>query len=288
MAAYLALDPVGIIQQVVSGLAAGAVYASLALALVLIYSSMEALNFAQGEMAMFSTFVAWTLITQLHINYYLAFAATVMLSIAGGVVLERVVIRPIEGAPPLTVVLVTLGLFGIFNGGAGLIWQYVTKSFPSPFPDGALVIAGVGIGYADLGLIGVSLVMLLGLYLFFSRTKIGLAMRTAALYPDTARLLGVRVSWMLAGMLIAPIEFLDPNMMQPVLVYAFAAAVLGGIESPLGAVVGGLTVGVLLALIGTYIPGAREISLALALAVIVVVLIVRPGGFFGRVHLQRV
>jgi branched-chain amino acid transport system permease protein len=301
LSTFLAFDTVGIIQQVVSGLAAGAVYASLALALVLIYSSMEALNFAQGEMAMFSTFVAWTLITQLHLNYYLAFAATVLLSIAGGVVLERVVIRPIEGAPPLVVVLVTLGLFGIFNGGAGLIWQYVTKSFPSPFPGGALVVAGVGIGYADLGLIGVSLLTLLILYLFFSRTKIGLAMRTAALYPDTARLLGVRVSWMLAlgwglaagvgavaGMLIAPIEFLDPNMMQPVLVYAFAAAVLGGIESPLGAVVGGLTVGVLLALIGTYIPGAREISLALALAVIVVVLIVRPGGLFGRVHLQRV
>jgi branched-chain amino acid transport system permease protein len=300
-ATFLAFDAVGVIQQIVSGLAAGAVYASLALALVLIYTSMEALNFAQGEMAMFSTFVAWTLITQVHLNYYLAFAATVLLSIAGGVVLERLVIRPIEGAPPLTVVLVTLGLFGIFNGAAGLIWQYVTKSFPSPFPGGALVVAGVGIGYADLGLIGVSLVTLFMLYLFFSRTKIGLAMRTAALYPDSARLLGVRVSWMLAlgwglaagvgavaGMLIAPIEFLDPNMMQPVLVYGFAAAVLGGIESPLGAVVGGLTVGVLLALIGTYIPGAREISLALALAVIVVVLIVRPGGLFGRVHLQRV
>src|SRR5215472_10622884 len=293
----------GVVQQIVSGLATGGVYASLALALVLIYRSMEALNFAQGEMAMFSTFIAWELITQAHLNYYLAFAITVAVSMVGGVIIERTIIRPVEKAPPLTIVLVTLGMFFVVNGLAGRIWGYVTQSFPGPpgFPQVAFNAGGVYLGVQNLFLIVVTVVLLGILYGFFQYTKLGLAMRAAALYPDTSRLLGVRTSWMLAlgwglaagvgavaGMLIAPIEFLDPNMMQPVLLYAFAAAVLGGIENPAGAVVGGFMVGVLLALIGTYVPGARDLRLAFGLVIIVAVLIVRPGGLFGRVHLVRV
>src|SRR5215467_15899548 len=212
----------GVIQQIVSGLATGGVYASLALALVLIYRSMEALNFAQGEMAMFSTFVAWTLISIVHLNYYLAFGLTIAVSIAGGFLLERVVIRPVEKAPPLTVVLVTLGLFFVVNGLAGLIWSYVIKPFPGPpgFPQAPVSLGGVYVGMQDLFLIGMTVVLLALLYAFFQYTKLGLAMRSAALYPEMSRLLGVRVSWMLAlgwglaagvgavsGMLIAPIEF---------------------------------------------------------------------------------
>ena len=293
----------GVVQQIVSGLATGGVYASLALALVLIYRSMEALNFAQGEMAMFSTFIAWELITVVHLNYYLAFAITIAVSIAGGFLIERIVIRPVEKAPPLTVVLVTLGLFFVINGVAGLIWSYVIKPFPGPpgFPQAPIEFGGVSVGLQDLFLIGMTVVLLAILYAFFQYTKLGLAMRAAALYPDTSRLLGVRTSRMLAlgwglaagvgavsGMLIAPIEFLDPNMMQPILLYAFAAAVLGGIENPVGAVVGGFLVGVLLALIGTYVPGARDLRLAFGLVIIVAVLMVRPGGLFGRAHVARV
>jgi branched-chain amino acid transport system permease protein len=293
----------GVIQQIVTGLASGGVYASLALALVLIYRSMEALNFAQGEMAMFSTFIAWTLITTLHVNYYLAFGLTIAISIAGGIAIERIVIRPVEKSPPLTVVLVTLGLFFIVNGLAGLIWQYVVKPFPSPpgLSQAPINEFGISLGLQDLFLIAVTLVLLAVLYAFFRFTKLGLAMRAAAMYPETSRLLGVRTSWMLAlgwglaagvgavsGMLIAPIEFLDPNLMQPILLYAFAAAILGGIENPAGAVAGGFIVGVLLALIGTYVPGARDIRLAFGLVIIVAVLIARPGGLFGRVHLARV
>jgi branched-chain amino acid transport system permease protein len=302
---YLAAAPAvqGVIQQIVSGLATGGVYASLALALVLIYRSMEALNFAQGEMAMFSTFIAWTLITDFHVNYYLAFAVTIVVSILGGIVIERIVIRPVEKAPPLTVILVTLGLFFVVNGTAGLIWQYVIKAFPGPpgFPETPITFGGVSLGIQDLFLIAVTVVLLVALYLFFQYTKVGLAMRSAALYPETSRLLGVRTSRMLAlgwglaagvgavsGMLIAPIEFLDPNLMQPVLLYAFAAAVLGGIENPAGAVAGGFIVGILLALIGTYVPGARDLRLAFGLVIIVAVLIARPAGLFGRVHLARV
>jgi branched-chain amino acid transport system permease protein len=254
-------------------------------------------------MAMFSTFIAWALITQVHLNYYLAFAITIAVSIAGGVALERTIIRPVEKAPPLTVVLVTLGLFFVVNGLAGLLWGYVTKAFPGPpgLPTSSIDAGGVFVGVQDLFLIVVTVVLLLVLYLFFQYTKLGLAMRSAALYPEISRLLGVRTSWMLAlgwglaagvgavsGMLIAPIEFLDPNMMQPVLLYAFAAAILGGIENPGGAVVGGFILGVLLALIGTYLPGARDLRLAFALVIIVAVLLVRPGGLFGRVHVARV
>jgi branched-chain amino acid transport system permease protein len=293
----------GVVQQVVTGLATGGVYASLALALVLVYRAMEALNFAQGEMAMFSTFIAWTLMTQLHLNYYLAFVLTIAVSIAGGIVVERVVIRPVEHAPPLTVVLVTLGLFFVVNGTAGLLFGYVVKAFPGPpgFPQAPVSFGGVSVGIQDLFLIGVTLIMLAILYVFFRYTKLGLAMRAAALYPETSRLLGVRTSWMLAlgwglaagvgavsGILIAPIEFLDPNLMQPVLLYAFAAAVLGGIDNPGGAVVGGFVVGVLLALVGTYVPGARDLRLALGLVIIVAVLLFRPAGIFGRVHVARV
>src|SRR5437016_3914735 len=157
---YLAESSVvqGLVQQIVSGLAIGAVYASLALALVLIYRAMEAVNFAQGEMAMFSTFIAWTLITQVHINYYLAFALTIAVSIVGGIVIQRVVIRPFEQAPPLTILLVTLGIFATVNGLAGLIWQYVIKDFPSPpgFPQAPIGVGGVSVGIQDLFLIGVT------------------------------------------------------------------------------------------------------------------------------------
>jgi branched-chain amino acid transport system permease protein len=291
----------GVLQQIVFGVATGGIYASLALALVLIYRAMEALNFAQGEMATFTTFIAWALITQVHLSYWLVFPIVVAVAIAGGIVIERVIIRPVERAPVLTVVLVTLGLFSVFNGLSGLIWGYTIKTFPSPFPVTPITIGGVAIGIQDLGLIAISLGLLFVIYLFFSRTRLGLMMRSSSLYPESSRLLGVRVGWMLAlgwglaagvgavsGMLVAPILSLDPNLMQAVLLYAFTAAVLGGIESPVGAVVGGVMVGVVLAVVGTYVPGLQDLRIVLGFVVIVVVLLFRPGGLVGRVHVQRV
>jgi branched-chain amino acid transport system permease protein len=288
-------------QQVVSGIASGAIYASLALALVLIYRAMDVANFAQGEMAMFATFIAYTLITQLHLPYLLAFAITILLAFAGGVVVERAVIRPFEGAPVLTLVIVTLALLSIFNGLAGLIWGYVFKTFDSPFPARSVQLGGVFIGIQDLGVIAVTLAVLAVVFGFFRFTRLGLAMRAAALYPESSRLLGVRTSRMLAlgwglaaavgavsGMMVAPIVFLDPNMMQPVLLFAFVAAVLGGIESPLGSVVGGVIVGVLLALVGTYLPGGQNLRVPFGLVVIVAVLLFRPAGLFGHKEVRRV
>ncbi len=288
-------------QQVVSGLATGSIFASLALALVMIYRSMDVINFAQGSMAMFTTFIAWQLAQQ-GMPIWAAFGGSLVVSFVGAVALQRLVIRPIERASQLTIVIVTLGLLITFNGLAGWIWGYEVKSFPTPFPSTPVQIAGISFSLQDLGVIGVSLASLLLIYLFFAKTKLGLAMRAAALYPDESRVLGIPHGWMLAlgwglasvvgsisGLMVAPIVFLDPNMMQGIVVYAFAAAVLGGIDSPVGAVVGGLILGVALNLLGTYVDAiGTDLRLPVAFAVIVIVLVVRPAGLFGRTVMKRV
>jgi branched-chain amino acid transport system permease protein len=289
------------LQQVVSGLASGGIFASLALALVLIYRATRVINFAQGEMATVSTFVAWSLVNH-GMPFWGAFFLTLALSFAGGVALERVVIRPVENASVLTVVIVTLGLAILLNGYSSVQWGSEVKKFPSPFPTRPIHAGGVAFSIQDLGVIGVSVALVLALGAFFRFTKLGLAMRAAALNPEASRLVGVRVSWMLAlgwglaavlgavsGMMIAPVVFLDPNMMQTVLLYALAAAILGGMDSPVGAVVGGLALGVILNLTGAYVDFVGgTLRLPVALAVILLVLIVRPSGLFGRAAVRKV
>jgi branched-chain amino acid transport system permease protein len=252
-------------------------------------------------MAMFTTYIAWELMHQ-GIGYWGSFVLALVIAFVGGLVLERVVIRPVEHAPVLTVVIVTIGLLVIFNGLAGWLWSAEIKSVPSAFPTRPIDVGGVAFSLQDLGVIGVSLAAVFVLWLFFQFTKVGLAMRAAALNPAAARLVGVRVSWMLAlgwglaaalgaisGLMIAPVVFLEPNMMQTVLIYAFAAAVLGGIESPIGAVVGGLLLGVLLNLLGTYVHFVTsELRLPVALAVLLGVLLVKPSGLFGRPAVRKV
>jgi branched-chain amino acid transport system permease protein len=286
-----------LLQQVLSGLATGSIYASLALALVMIYQATETVNFAQAEMAMFSTYLAWTLM-QAGVPFWVAFVLTVGISFLGGVLIERILIRPVESAPVLNQVIVFIGLLVIFNSLAGWIFTYTVKDFPSPFPERSLL-DGM-ISFHDLGVIGISLAMLALLYLFFRFTPLGLAMRAAAQNPASARLVGIRVGWMLAigwgfaaalgavaGIMVAPVLFLDPNMMSGVLIYAFAAALLGGISSPGGAVVGGLIVGVLENLVGTYLIPS-ELKLAVALMLITIILVVRPSGLFGATMAKRV
>jgi branched-chain amino acid transport system permease protein len=288
-------------QQVVSGLATGGVYASLALAIVLIYRSTRVINFAQGEMGMFTTFIALWLIDA-GWPYWGAFFATLAIAFVGGVLVERVVIRPVERSPVVIVVIVTIGLLIALNGAAFWIWGGETRAFPSAFSTRAIHVGGVAFSIQDFGVIGVSLGAVALLYLFFRFTKVGLALRAAALNPDASRLVGVRVGWMLAlgwgfaavlgalsGMMVAPLVFLDPNMMRAVLLYALAAAILGGLDSPLGAVVGGLMLGVGLNLIGTYVGFVGdELKLPVAFVVILGVLLVRPAGLFGRSTVRRV
>jgi branched-chain amino acid transport system permease protein len=298
----LAFDWTQLAQQTVIGLASGGIWATLAVALVLIYRSTGVVNFAQGEMAMFSTFIAWSLVHH-GLTYWAAFFITIAISFAAGVAVERVVIRPVERAPVLTVVIVTLGLFFVVNGAARWIWSPETRSLPNAFSTRPINVAGVAFSIQDLGTIGVSLAGVALLWLFFRFTKLGLAMRASAVNPDATRLLGVRVSWMLAlgwglaaamgavsGLLTAPaLASFDQNLMQPVLLYAFAGAVLGGIESPFGAVVGTLLLGVFINLVGTYVGWiGNDLRLPVALAVILAVLLVRPTGIFGKAAARRV
>jgi len=289
------------IQQVMSGLATGGIYASLALALVMIYEATEVVNYSQGEMAMFSTYLCWSLL-QAGLPYWVAFFATLVLAFVGGVLIERVIIRPVENAPILTIVIVCIGLLVILNSVAGWIYSYIQKPFPTPFPGEPFKLGNLYLGKHDLGAIGVTLVVLVLLFAFFRFTTLGLAMRAAAQNPVASRLVGIRVGWMLAlgwglaaavgavaGMIVAPVLFLDPNMMGGVLLYAFASATLGGFTSPGGAVVGGLLVGVIENLVATYVSFiGTELKLTVALALIILVLLFRPSGLFGRVTVRRV
>jgi branched-chain amino acid transport system permease protein len=286
------------IHQFLAGLATGGIYASVALALVMIYQATHHVNFAQGELAMFCTYLAWSLINA-GFGYWSAFLITVMLAFVLGVLIERVIVRPVENSPVLAVVVVFIALLVIFNSIAGWIYSYTIKTFPSPFPAEPFF-GNKYMSSHEIGSIGVTLVVLLLLYAFFRYTPLGLAMRAAAQNPASAKLVGIRVGWMLAlgwglaaaigavaGMMVAPVVFLDPNMMGGILLYAFAAALVGGVDSPGGAVFGGFLVGVLENLLGAFVIG-NELKLAVALVLIVGVLVVKPTGFFGKVHVSRV
>jgi branched-chain amino acid transport system permease protein len=296
-------------QQIASGLANGAIYALLALALVMIFVSTNHINFAQGEMAMFSAFVCWQLIAWGY-SFWIALPLTMLFSFATGVTIERVILRPLHRAPLLSVVVVFIGLLAIFHSMAGAIWTHTVKPFPSPFPN--VTFAGSGlIGPHQIGMVVVAVIMLALLFSFFRFTPLGLAMRAAALNPDSARLVGINVDWMLAlgwglaaavgavaGVLVAPVVFLEPNMMAGILLYGFAGALVGGISSPGGAVVGGFIVGVLENMVayfgnmleratGVYLVGNGE-KLTVALLIVIIVLTLKPSGLFGRVTVKRV
>jgi branched-chain amino acid transport system permease protein len=287
-----------LLHQIFAGIANGGIYASVGLALVMIHQATHHINFAQGEMATFSTFIAWWLI-QNGWPYWGAFFFTVAISFALGLLIQRTVLKPVEKAPVLTNVIVFVGLLVIFNALAGWIFDHTIKSFPTPFPKGSLIDTQFFSSH-EIGSIMVMLCVLGALYAFFRFTPLGLAMRAAAQNPESARLVGVRVSWMLgmgwglaaaigavAGMMIAPIVFLDPNMMGGILLYGFAAALLGGIDNPWGAVIGGFIVGILENLLGAYVIGT-ELKLTVALILIVGTLTLKPDGLFGKAVVTRV
>ena len=287
-----------LLHQLASGLALGGVYAITALALVMIFQATQLVNFAQGEMAMFSTYIAWYLM-QNGWDYWQAFGVTVALSFVGGVVIERVVVRPFAHAPVLASVIVFIGLSFIFNALAGFFFGYSVQSFDTPF-DGRPWFGNRFMSAHESGSVVVSLVVLVLVFAFFRFTPLGLAMRASAQNPGSARLVGVRVGWMLAlgwglaaaigavaGMMAAPIVYLDPNMMGGILLYAFAGAVLGGIDNPWGAVFGGFAVGVVENILGAYVVG-EEVKLSVALIIIIGVLVAKPSGLFGRRIVARV
>ena len=273
---------------------------------MIIYRSTGVVNFAQGEMATFTTFIAWTLVDH-GLGYWVAFPLTLLIAFAGGIALERTIIRPVEGKPVVTVVILTIGLFIMLGGLTNWIWKAeVAPSRRASRSPPTWDVGGVAISKQDVGILVVTLGLVGGLYALFQLTKLGLALRASAVNPTASRLVGIRVGWMLAlgwGMAAAigavaglftaaAAPPLEPNMMRPVLIYAFAAAVVGGLTSPVGAIVGGLAIGVTLNLVATYDEHLHieldRIRLPIALLLILTVLLVRPAGLFRKTVLRRV
>jgi len=288
------------IQQVVAGVSTGSIYACVALAIVMIYRSIGHINFAQGEMAMFSTFLAWQLM-QSGMPYWAAFASAVAISFLAGVLIQRVLMQRIQDAAQLNQIIVFIGLLLVFNSVAGFLWDFTVKPFPTPFGVAPLFGSSL-ISAHQAGVIAVVVLVLFLFFLFFRCTRTGLAMRAAVNNGSSARLLGIRVTalealgWGLAasvgaiaGMLVAPVVFLEPNMMAGIVIYGFAGAILGGLNSLPGALLGGVLIGVLENLDSAFVPVVGgELKSTIALATIVVVLLVRPQGLLGTRISQRV
>ncbi len=285
-----------------NGLSIGMVYAAVALSLVLIWRSTRILNFAAGSMAMFTTYLALSLLDR-GFNYWIAFVAALLSGLVLGALVERVLIRPVENKPAINAVIVTLGLFILLEAVAGMIWgNSRARSFLAPFSGNGYSIGSVNLAFApfDLFIVISVAVTMLSLLVLFRYTALGLRMRAAAFEPLVARLQGVRVSrlltlgWALAamagslaGVLVAPrVLPLSPNYMEDVVVYGFAAAVLGGLDSPIGALIGGLTIGLARKYVGGYIGSTYEV--VGAFVILIAVLMVRPQGLFSRVAPRRV
>lgn len=293
------------IQTFIDGLANGSIYASLALALVLVHRASHVPNFAQGDMAMVSAFIAWEFQDRFGssvIAWVGGFTVAIVLSFLMGFVIERGVIRWVENSSLLTLLIVTLGLTTIINNGAGAYWGFLPKRMQSPFPSKPIRVADVVLSWQLIGIILVLVVMMVLVFGLFKYTKLGLGLRGAAGSPASARLVGINVGLMLAvgwglaaavgasaGVMVAPQVGLQPNMMASILLFAFAGAVLGGFDSPPGAVIGGLLIGLLQSFTATYwVPHGSQLSLVIAFVVILVVLLVRPNGLFGRAQVTRV
>jgi branched-chain amino acid transport system permease protein len=278
-------------QLVISGLALGSIYALLALSLVLINKATDVVNFAQGEMAMFGTFICFALITKTGLPLLVVLILAVPIGTLLGIATERLTMTPLRSAPPINALIATIGLWMIFHHAAGWIWGYDPVRFPTLFSSEPLNVFGVRIAQNSLGIIGVSLLVVALLYLFFEYTRSGIAMRAASMNRRAAQLMGVNVgrvslvAWglatgisVVAGFLIAPLTFLDFEMMFAVLLKAFAGAILGGFNSLPGAIVGCLVIGVIENLFAAYVSTAFKDTFAFGS--IVAVLMIRPQGLF--------
>jgi len=286
-------------QLIVSGLALGSIYALLALSLVLINKATDVVNFAQGEMAMVGTFVCFTLLTRTGLPLVVILVLAIPVGGLIGMVTERVTMRPLQSGPPINALIATIGLWMIFHHGAGWIWGYDPVRFPSLFSPDPVNILGARVAENSLGIVGVSFIVVGVLYVFFEYTRAGIAMRAASMNRRAAQLMGVNIgrvsliAWGLAtaisvvsGLLVAPLTFLDFDMMFAVLLKAFAGAILGGFNSLVGAVVGCLVIGVIENLFAAYISASFKDTFAFA--IIIAVLMVRPQGLFTRQIAKKV
>jgi branched-chain amino acid transport system permease protein len=287
-----------LLHQIASGLAIGGIYASLAIALVLIYRCTSSINFAQGELAMFATYMSWAMV-QAGYSYWLAFVVVLVGSFLAGMTIERTIFRTLQGRSPLSVVAVSIGLLIILNSAAGALFGHELKDFASPF-SATYGFAEPYLSAHETGVLIVTLLELAGTYVFFKYTRFGLAMRAVAVNAASAELSGIRthtvltVGWGLAaaagtiaGLMAAPIVFLEPSMMMSPLIYALAGALLGGIGNPWGAVAGGFLIGILENLLGAYLVG-NDLKLTCVMLLIVAGLVFWPAGIFGKRAVVRV
>ncbi|HYF96056.1 MAG TPA: branched-chain amino acid ABC transporter permease [Symbiobacteriaceae bacterium] len=285
-------------QQIISGLATGSLYALAALGLVLIFKTSDVVNFAQGEMAMFGTFVAFSLLTSAGIPYWGAFLLALAFAALFGAAIERVVLRPLARAPLISVLIATLGLYQIINGVAGWIWGYELQPFPAAVSGAPINWGGIIFTMQNALNMGVAVIVMLVFFLLFKYSMLGIAMRAVAENRVAAKLMGVptdrilALTWGLggvlaatAGILIAPVTNLDINMMASMQIKAFTAGVLGGFTSLPGAVIGGLTLGVLENLVGQW---NSQLQTPFAFGLIVLVLVIRPAGLLGTIQKKKV
>lgn len=293
------------LQTLVDGLANGSIYASLALALVLVHRATHIPNFAQGAMALVAAYIGWevqdrfgTAVT----TWIIGLLVAMVLSFVLGFCIERGIIRWVENASPLTLLIITLGLLTILENGAGAYWGFLPKTTRSPFPTTPVRVADAVLSWQSIGIVLVLIVLMLLVFGLFNYTKLGLGLRAAAGNPASAKLVGINVGLMLAvgwglaaavgstaGVMVAPRLGLQPTMMAAIMLFAFTGAVLGGFDSPPGAVIGGLLVGLLQSFAGAYWqPHGNQLNLVIALVVIMVVLLIKPNGLFGKAEVSRV
>jgi branched-chain amino acid transport system permease protein len=285
---------------IVGGLAAGCLYAMVGIAIVIVLNITDIANFAQGEMAMVTTFFAYWLLDSVGLSWWQAVPIAILFGLVQGVVIQQVVIRPLIGSPVLSAIVATLGLNIVLNSLAGLIWGHQTYTFPSPFAFSApFMIGSIPVSVDSVVNIAAGLAIVIAMTLFLRFTWIGLGLRAASQNPTVARMMGVSISrssaiaWGLgglvggvAGILVAPSLFLDTNLMGALLIKAFAGGVLGGLHSLIGVFLGCLALGVAENLVGAYLsPAFGE---AITFIIIIAVLIVRPEGVFGRVKVRKV
>ncbi len=291
------------LQFTLSGVVFGMIYAAIALSLVLIWRGTRLLNYAQGGMAMFTTYIAIEVIYHTG-SYWAGFVVALAAGAVLGAACQLTVIRPTMNKPPLNAVIVTIGLLILLEGLAGILFGGQPRSFPAAFSIIGLRVAGAPIGVSryDVFVVAAVLVTTLALAVAFKYTSAGLRMRAAAFNATIARLSGIRVArvltvgWALAGLLgalagvlVSPSTFLDPNSMDTIFVFGFTAAVIGGLDSPAGAVVGGLLLGIALSYVGGYLgsKGSNLTSLV-AFGILILVLMVRPDGLFSTTQVRRV
>ena len=287
------------LQITFGGLIFGSIYALAALGIVLIYKTTDVVNFAQGEMAMITTFVSYTLLNMAGLPFFVSFLLALIFAALFGMTVYQVMMKFVQNAPPLNQIVVTLGLFLAFNGIAGLIWGYSPVGYPEAIQGDSFQLGSIFMSPHQLFILGITLALMILIYIVFKYFKIGLAMRATQQDMQTSLLMGINVSqvfnWTWAsgailggvsGMLTAPVAYLEPNMMVNILIMGFAAAVFGGFVSLPGAVIGGLIVGVYSNWVSYYI--GSELSVAFVFLLIVLVLYVRPTGLLGSKYVKKV